>query len=188
MNPRLWLAILVLALAAAGTWWLLRRVTPPSVPPPASPTHVPDYTVTGATVTTLNQQGKPQAVMTAPRMVHHPDDDSVEVFDPRIRYFVSGSPPWHISADHALLPSGGRLVELAGHVKMQHLGDNGGAPLNIETDKMNVNLNANIASTTDPVVITQGPSRMTGTGMQAYLNDNRLILQSQVRGAYVHQR
>lgn len=187
MNPRFWLAILVLALAAAGTWWLLRRVTPPVTPPPAAATHTPDYIVTGATVTTYNQQGKPQVVMISPRMLHHPDDDSVDVSAPRIEYFVSGSPPWHVTADQALLPSGGQLVKLDGHVTMEHVGANGGAPLLIKTDTMQVNLNTNVATTSDPVVITQGASRMTGIGMQAYLNDNHLILQSTVRGQYVRQ-
>ena len=185
MTARVGLAILVLALAAAGTWWLLRHVTPPVVQPPAPPTHVPDYTFTDATVTTLNAQGKPQAILQSPRMLHHPDDDSIEVFAPRIRYFISGGPPWDVSADHALLPAGGKRVELEGHVQMRHPASGGGPPLLIQTDKMNVNFNTNIATTADTVEITQGNSRVTSLGLQAYLNDNRLLLQSQVRGSYV---
>jgi len=52
---------------------------------------------------------------------------------------------------------------------------------------MNVDLNTDIAVTADPVEITQGNSRMTSVGLQAYLNDNRLLLQSQVRGSYVRK-
>lgn len=187
MTARFGLAVLVLALAAAGTWWLLRQVTSPAVQKPAPATHEPDYTFTDATVTTLNDQGKPEAVMTSPRMLHHPDDDSVEVFAPRIQYFIAGGQPWHVAADHALLPSGGKLVELDGHVEMQHPGNDGGPPLVIQTDKISVDLNTNIATTADPVQITQGNSRMTAVGMQAYLNDNRLLLQSDVRGSYARK-
>ncbi len=186
MNPRFWLLILILALAAGGTWWLLRQVTPPVPQKPASATHTPDYYFTGATVTTLNRQGKPEAIMTSPRMLHHPDDDSVEVFAPRIQYFTAGGPPWHVRADHGLLPSGGKLVELDGHVQMLRLGIDGGPPLVINTDRMNVDLNTNIATTSDSVEILQGNSRMTGVGMQAYMNDNRLLLEADVRGYYVH--
>ncbi|MBU6421545.1 MAG: LPS export ABC transporter periplasmic protein LptC, partial [Gammaproteobacteria bacterium] len=74
-----------------------------------------------------------------------------------------------------------------GHVQMQHPANNNGPPLLIQTDKMNVDLDTNIATTADPVAITQGNSRMTGVGLQAWLNDNRLLLQSQVRGAYVRK-
>lgn len=188
MNPRLLLGILVLLLVAAGTWWLLRQVSPPSAPKPAPATHVPDYYFTDATVTTLNAQGKPEAVMTAPRMEHHPDDDSVEIFAPRIEYFIAGGPPWHVQADHGLLPSGGKLVELTGHVEMQRQSNNGGPPLIINTDKINVDLNTNIATTTDPVEILQGDSRMTAVGMQAYLQDDRLLLETNVRGSYVRKQ
>ncbi|HVC38171.1 MAG TPA: LPS export ABC transporter periplasmic protein LptC [Gammaproteobacteria bacterium] len=188
MNLRFWPLILVLALAAAGTWWLLRHVTPPVIQKPAPATHEPDYYFTDATVTTLDDQGKPEAVMTAPRILHHPDDDSVEVFAPRVEYFIAGGQPWQLQADHALLPSGGKLVELDGHVEMQRAGNNGGPPLVIHTDKMNVDLDTNIATTADPVEIVQGNSRMTGVGMQAYLKDNRLQLEANIRGYYVRKQ
>ena len=187
MSARFAAGFLLLVLAAAGTWWLLRQVTPPAVPPPAPPTHVPDYTFTDATVTELNAQGEPHAVLRSPRMLHHPDDNSIEVFAPRIRYFISGSPPWDVAADHALLPSGNQRVELVGHVQMQHPADNGGPVLVVQTDKMDVNLNTNIATSADAVEITQAGNRMTGVGLEAWLDDNRLLLQSQVRGSYVHQ-
>ena len=155
MNPRFWLLILALVLAAAGTWWLLQHVTPPMAQKPAPATHTPDYYFTNATVTTFNDQGKPEAIMTAPRMLHHPDDDSVEVFTPRIEYFTAGEQPWHIQADHGLMPSGNKLVELDGHVNMQRLGNNGDPPLIVHTDKISVDLNTNIATTADPVDILQ---------------------------------
>ncbi|MHB8424421.1 MAG: LPS export ABC transporter periplasmic protein LptC [Gammaproteobacteria bacterium] len=187
MSFRLWLLIFALALAAAGTWWLLQHVAPPAMQKPAPPTHTPDYYFTDATVTTLNAQGKPEAIMTAPRMVHHPDDDSVEVFSPRIKYFQADSRPWHVQADHGLLPSGGKLIYLDGHVEMTHASATGGPPLIIHTDKISVNLNTNIATTTDPAEILQGNSRTTTVGMQANLKDNHLVLESNVRGFYVHK-
>jgi lipopolysaccharide export system protein LptC len=185
VSPRYWLLILVLALVAGGTWWLLRHVSPPVIQKPAAATHAPDYYFTDATVTTLNDQGKPEAVMTAPRILHHPDDDSVEVFSPRVEYFVVGGEPWHLQADHALLPSGGKLVELDGHVEMRRAGVNGAPPLIIHTDKMNVDLDTNIATTADSVEILQGKSRTTAVGMQAYMKDNRLLLEADVQGYYV---
>jgi len=187
VNLRILLMILVLALAAAGTWWLLQHVKPPVIQKPVPATHEPDYYFTDATVTTLDDQGKPEAVMTAPRILHHPDDDSVEVFAPRVKYFIANGQPWHIQADHALLPSGGKLVELDGHVEMTHAGNNGGLPLIIHTDKMNVDMNTNVATTPDPVEILQGMGRMTGVGMQVYLKDNQVQLESNVRGYYVHK-
>lgn len=188
MNLRIWLLILILALAAAGTWWLLHHVSPPVLQKAAPTTHEPDYYFTGATVTTLDKQGKPEAVMTAPRILHHPDDDSIEVFSPRVVYYIANDKPWHLQADHALLPSGGKLVKLDGHVIIHHDGNNSGSPLIIHTDKMNLDLNTDIATTADPVEIFQGSSRMTGVGMRFNLKDNRLQLDADTKGYYVHKQ
>ncbi len=188
MNLRILLLILMLTLAAAGTWWLLQHVTPPVIQKPGPPTHVPDYYFIDATVTTLDDRGKPEAVMTAPRILHHPDDDSVEVFSPRVEYFVANGPPWHLQAEHALLPKGNKRVELDGHVEMTRVAANGGPPLIVRSATLNVDLNTNLATTQDPAEILQGDSRMTGVGMQVYLKDNRLLLEDTVRGDYVRKK
>lgn len=185
MNLRVWLLTLTLGLAAAGTWWLLRHVTPPLTQTPVIPGHAPDYFFTDATVTTFNKHGKPDVIMTAPRIEHHPDDHSVDVFSPRLDYFVAGSHPWHVRADHGLLPAGGRLIYLDGHVQMTHPGTHDAPPLIIRTDKLTMNLNTNIATSADPVDILQGGSDTTALGLRAYLNTDRLVLGSDVRGIYV---
>lgn len=187
MNLRLLLFILLLGSIAGSTWWLANRITGVGVTKPPPPTHEPDYYFTDATVTTLNKQGKRAAIMTAPRIIHHPDDDSSEVFSPRIEYFAAGNPPWHVQADHGLMPSGGQLVKLDGHVEMRRAGLHGDPPLVIHTDRLDVNLDTNIGSTSDPVDIVQGPSYMTGIGMLAYFKENRMVLESKVRGHYVRK-
>ncbi|MGH8400315.1 MAG: LPS export ABC transporter periplasmic protein LptC [Gammaproteobacteria bacterium] len=187
MNFRMILFILILGLFAAGTWWLASQIKPPEISAPPPPTHEPDYYFTDATVTTLDKQGKRSAVMNAPRIIHHPDDDSSEVFAPHIEYFSASGPPWYSVADHGLMPSGGQLVKLDGHVEMRRPSASGGAPLVIHTDKLDVNLDTNIGTTADPVDIVQGQSHMTGIGMVAYLKEDRMILQSNVRGHYVRQ-
>ena len=185
MTLRFFAMLGVLALIAAGTLWLLRQTALQSILGEQPKTHIPDYYFTDATVTSLDVKGKPASELTAPRMVHHPDDDSVEVFDPRMRYFAAGDPPWFAQADHALEPSGGKLVYLDGHVEMRRPDVNGGPPLIIDTDKMTVNLDTNIASTDDPVRMTKGISLTTGIGMDAYMLDNRMVLRTDVKSFYV---
>ena len=80
---------------------------------------------------------------------------------------------------------GGKLVYLDGHVEMRRPDANGGPPLIIDTEHMTVDLDTNIASTDDPVQMTKGVSRMTGVGMDAYMQDNRMVLRTLVRGFYV---
>ena len=185
MTLRFLVLLGVLGAIAAGTLWLLRQTALQSVLGARPKTHVPDYYFNEATITSLDVKGKPASELSAPRMVHHPDDGSIEVFDPRMRYFAAGNPPWFAQADHALEPSGGKLVYLDGHVEMRRPDANGGPPLIIDTEHMTVDLDTNIASTDDPVQMTKGVSHMTGVGMDAYMQDNRLVLRALVRSVYV---
>ena len=185
MNLRFLLGLALLGLIAAGTLWLLRQTALQSFLGEHPKTHVPDYYFTDATVTSLDQKGKPASELTAPRIVHHPDDDSLEVFDPQMRYYAAGNPPWAAKADHALEPSGGKLVYLEGHVEISRPDANGGPPLIIDTVRMTVNLDTNVASTDDPVQMIRGISRTTGVGLDAYMQDNRMVFRSDVKSFYV---
>ncbi|HSN18048.1 MAG TPA: LPS export ABC transporter periplasmic protein LptC [Gammaproteobacteria bacterium] len=185
MNLKWLVLVLVLGAAAVATFWLLGeagvqglRVTQPK-------THTPDYYFLDATVTSLNGDGKPQSELISPRIIHHPDDDSVEAFDPRMRYFIKGGLPWYAQADHGLEPSGAHLVYLDGHVRITHPDQAGGPPLVIDTEHMMVNLDTNVAQTDDPVTMTKGSSRTDGIGMDGYMQDNRMVLRTNVKGLYV---
>jgi lipopolysaccharide export system protein LptC len=188
VNLRLAALTVLLLLAAAGTWWLLRQVALQGTQAARQKTHAPDYYFTDATVTTLDLRGKPESQLTAPRMLHHPDDDSVEVFSPNMLYLPANGPPWTMQADHAVEPSGGRIVRFDGHVRLEHPGENGAPPLVIDTDRMTVDLDKHTAVTDAPVQMTQGGNHMTGVGMEVYMDDNHLLLRTEVRGLYVPQK
>lgn len=185
MNLRLVAIVTLLLLAAAGTWWLLRQTALQGAQTARLKTHAPDYYFTDAMVTTLDPKGRPESQLTAPRMLHHPDDDSVEVFTPNMLYLPPDGQAWTMQADHAIEPSGGRIVQFDGHVRLQHPGGNGEPPLVVDTDRMIVDLNAHTAVTDAPVQITQGDNHMTAVGMEAHLDDNRFLLRTDVRGLYV---
>ncbi|HEX7966429.1 MAG TPA: LPS export ABC transporter periplasmic protein LptC [Gammaproteobacteria bacterium] len=185
MNLRLTTLVLFLVAVAVGTVWLLRETELQGLQGERPKTHKPDYYFTDAIVTSLDLKGKPASELKAPRIIHHPDDDSVEVFLPRMRYFTKQGEPWYAEADHGLEPSGGNLVYLDGHVKMTHHDEHGGPPLVIDTDHLTVDLQTNVATTDDPVAMVKGVSHMTGTGMDGYMQDNRMVLRTNVKAFYV---
>jgi len=181
-----WLGVmLVLAALAVATFWLLRETELQGMQNEQPKTHVPDYYFLDATVTSLDIKGQPQSELVSPRIIHHPDDDSVEAFQPKMRYFIKDGLPWYARADHGLQPSGGNLVYLDGHVEMTHPDQNGGPPLVIDTEHLKVDLTTNIASTDDPVTMVKGTSRTDGIGMDGYMQDNRMVLRTDVKGLYV---
>src|SRR5579871_6700284 len=131
--------MLVLGAIAIVTLWLLRQTELQGLQATQAKTHTPDYYFLDATVTSLNMDGKPQSELISSRIVHHPDDDSVEAFEPKMRYFMKASLPWYAQADHGREPSGGHLVYLDGHVHITHPDQNGGPPLVIDTEHITVN-------------------------------------------------
>lgn len=181
-----WLGIvLVLGAVVVATFWLLRQTELQGLQVTQPKTHTPDYYFLNATVTSLNIKGKPQSELVSPRIIHHPDDDSVEAFQPRMRYFIAGGLPWYAQADHGVEPSGAHRVYLDGHVHITHPDQNGGPPLVIDTEHMAVDLDTDVASTDDPVIMTKGSSRTDGIGMDGYMQDNRMVLRNNVKGLYV---
>lgn len=185
MNSRVALLLGFLLLVAAGSWWLLNETPLIGLQGQHPKIHAPDYYFTDATVTSLDVKGRPQSELQAPRMIHHPDDDSVEVFEPRMKYFTKQGPPWYAKADHGVEPSGSNLIYLDGHVELTHPDQNGGPPLVIDTDRMTVDLHTNVATSDDRVIMTKGVSHETGLGMDGYMQDNRMVLRSDVKGYYV---
>lgn len=177
-------AVLLLVAVAAGTLWLLRQTGLQMLQAELPKTHTPDYYFTDATVTSLGNDGRPLSELQAPRIVHHPDDDSVEAFQPRMRYFIRNGVPWYAQADHGLEPGGQNRVYLDGHVELTHPDGNGGPPLVIDTEHLTVNLDTNVASTDDPVTMVKGTNRTNGIGMDGYMQDNRLVLRKDVKGLY----
>lgn len=185
MNFRLAMLLVVLLLAAGGTWWLLRQTALQGAQVARQKSHAPDYYFTDAQVTTLDVKGRKESELTAPRMLHHPDDDSIEAFSPKMLYLPANGLPWNMQADHAVEPSGGRIIQFDGHVQIQHPGVNGGPPLTVDTDKMTLDLDTHTAVTDSPVRVTQGDNRLTAVGMEAYLDEDHLLLRTEVRGLYV---
>jgi lipopolysaccharide export system protein LptC len=188
VNLKLAAMVVFLAVIAVGTFWLLRQTELESLQAEQPKTHVPDYYFTDATVTSMDLKGKPASELVSPRIIHHPDDDSVEAFQPRMRYFLKNGLPWFAQADHGMEPSGGNLIYLDGHVEMTHPDQNGGPPLVIDTEHMKVDLTTNIATTDDPVTILKGDSHMYGIGMDGYMQDNRMVLRTKVFGLYVTKK
>jgi len=181
-----WLGVMLALMAlAVASFWLLRETELQGLQGEQPKTHVPDYYFLDATVTSLDIKGRPQSELVSPRIIHHPDDDSVEAFQPKMRYFIKDGLPWYARADHGMQPSGGNLVYLDGHVEMTHPDQNGGPPLVIDTEHLMVDLTTNIASTDDPVTLVKGTSRTDGIGMDGYMQDNRLVLRTTVKGLYV---
>ncbi|HET7369874.1 MAG TPA: LPS export ABC transporter periplasmic protein LptC [Gammaproteobacteria bacterium] len=185
---KLWLTLLLLAVLAGATTWLLRQINPAAQPPAEAASHAPDYYFEGATLTQLNTNGELESRLLSELITHHPDDGSVELTAPRFTWYGNNAgenPPWHVVAEHGTIPAGGDVVHLRGHVVVTHPTESG-ETLKILSPTLDVFTEKQVARTPDPVRILRGPSHVNAVGMVIEMKQNHMRLKSAVRGTYAH--
>lgn len=170
-----------LGVVAAFSWWVL-EVSAPIETRSLGPRHLPDYHFTAPRITRFGADGKVALDLTAVRALHFPDDDSVQLEDLRVALTTDAGVTWRMRADRGNAPMGGDSIELAGAVSVSRPRADGG--LTLATESLTVEPRAQRLSTTAPVELRAGGSRIAAVGMQADLLAERVALSAQIRGSY----
>ena len=110
-----YLPLLLMALLALGTWWLVKN-TPlfDSTPRDAPPRHEPDYTMARFKVQRFAPEGPLRMQIEGELMRHYPDTNTVEIDNPRIRALAPDGHVTVATARHALANGDGSEVQLSG--------------------------------------------------------------------------
>ncbi len=106
---------LALVLLAAGSGWLVQRLTP-LAPETALGTRArePDYIIASLTATVMNERGQPRYVLKAARLIHYPEEGA-ELERPYLIQYGEGAPV-HTRARAGFMPDHRRWIRLAGEV------------------------------------------------------------------------
>ena len=81
-----YLPLLMMAVLASGTWWLVRNAPSSDTPRiAAAPRHVADYVMTRFIVQRFARDGRLNTEIEGERLRHFPDDDTLEIDGARIR-------------------------------------------------------------------------------------------------------
>jgi len=183
----LWLALLLLPIAALS-WWLLRSAAPlggQSLPEEAR--HSPDYYMEQFTLTSFNELGKPAHKLYADNMLHYPDDDSATLERPHLVVFRDDKEFWDIRADSGLVSGGGEAVLLQGEVIILRVNQEHAQALEVYTSDLMVYPHKKYAETAAAVKIRDDRGVTEAMGMWASLDQRRMELLSNVRGSYAPQ-
>ena len=80
-----YLSLLMMALLALGSWWLVKSTPLVDIPRVATPpSHVPDYTMREFQVQRFTPQGALRAQIEGDVLRHFPDTDTFEVENPKV--------------------------------------------------------------------------------------------------------
>ena len=175
--------LLILALAAASLW-LERAVQGPERDRSGKSRHDPDFIAEDFRIVKMNAAGKQEYTLSAERMLHYPDDESTSIVAPRLVQRHDDATPMVIRADRGLVSKNGDEASFEGNVVVVREAGKGQNELRVQTEYLQVLPDRDLARTDKPVIITEGRSRLAGTGMELNNKTRQFALRSQVRGTF----
>ena len=184
-----YLPILLMALMAMTTYWLVRN-TPVSGESEleADPRHVPDYFMRDFSVKVFGADGKLKSEMVGIEGRHYPDTDTLEIDQPRIRIISPEGRLTTAVAKRGLINADGseaQLFDKAVVVREATTNSQGTAMPRTELQSDFLHLFANTEEVRShlPVVLVRGAGdRFSGDGMDYDNLDRVMQLKGRVRG------
>lgn len=174
--PR-WLPATLLALAAAGSGWLVYRLSqgdpaPSLMGPPRS-----DYSLLDFSLVALDEQGREAFSAEGPRLARHPHLGTLDISQPRLRFPDAAGGVWTTRADTAFVSAEADRVRLSGAVLLEGPADQDGTPPRLATEQLDLFPDENRIASDTAVTLTGTGSILRGRGLAADLDTRRFELE-----------
>jgi lipopolysaccharide export system protein LptC len=154
-----YLPLILMALLALATWWLVRNTPRPDEPgTPAAVRHEPDYTMQGFTLQRFGADGVLRVQVQGQQMRHYPDTDTFEVDDATIRATGPKGSVTVASARRALSNGDATEVQLQGDARVVREPGTSGEPIEFESEFLHAFLATERVKSHLPVVVRKGTS------------------------------
>lgn len=179
----IYLPIILMGLLALGTYWLARST--PSLPAAVAeraPTHDPDYFLRGFSVKSFDPAGRLKNEIYGAEARHFPDNDTLEVDQPRIRAYNKDGVLTISTARKALANGDGSEVQLIGDALVVREAGAGQPRLEIRGEFLHFFADQERIRSHKPVRLTRGGVRFEGDSLEYDNLDRVLELRGNVRG------
>ena len=181
------LPVALMFLIGAMTLWLRFSTETPSAIEAGRPGHEPDGIAEHVEIVRMDERGDAEYHVSATRMAHFPDNDSMELTAPRF-YRNDAKADLNVSADRGIINQQTQEARFHDNVELVRRPANGKDLLTIRTQYMLVFMDRETASTDRNVSIVNGASTLTGTGMTYEKKTGQLTLLSSVKGNFRVQK
>lgn len=162
-----YLPILLMALLALGTWWLVKNTPVVEAPKPlAPPRHEPDYTMSQFVVRRFGADGAMRAQIEGEAMRHYPDTDTMEIDKVRVRAVSPEGRVTLATANSALSNGDGSEVQLRGGAHVVREGGPGEEPVEFRGEFLHAFLDTERVRSHLPVVVTRGGMEVRAESME----------------------
>jgi len=173
------MAILLLALVAATSYWYSRSLNagPPGAPAPPQRVDADAETIA---LVQFDAMGRAQYRLIADRMTHFADTDNVELVAPRWASLRPDEPRLEATARLAHVQNNGERVRLVGDVVLTRQSADGLPPLRITTEDLLALPDRDRYLTEQPVRVERGHDSITARGMDLDNVTQRVVFASEV--------
>lgn len=178
------LPLMVMLFLAGLTLWLRLAVESPSPPAAKSGRHDPDSIAENFTMRRLSATGTPQYFMSAIRMLHYSDTDSTELVNPLFSRTTEDGARITIRADGGTMTNDAAEAVFFGHVVVRREATALTPEFVARTERLQILAESGLLRTDRAVTIQDGPSSLTGIGMEYNKRNRQFTLLSQAKGSY----
>lgn len=171
-----WKIVIVMLLLAAGSAWLLHKISPGRARAARELLHQPDYYMENFRTYTMEQDGTLKNRLQAEHMTHYPDDNTTELIRPMLEIPRDDNLPVNIVADKGWVTADNEVILLTGNVNLWQNDAAGNKNLEIITSDVRILVNQDYAETDKPSTFINKDTTVKGTGVKAYLKEGRVKL------------
>lgn len=171
----------LIALIAALVQW---RVVDREPPPAAEDSTRPGYFLTGVDLEEFGTDGKLRIGLRSISATEDPASGIVRLSDVAVDYHSPTGRLWHLTANEAHVPPGGRTVEFEGDVRLAGRPGEDPVAAELHTARLALDTVAEVADTRAPVELAFGTHRVRALGMRADLKSGTVRLESGVNGRF----
>jgi len=170
-----YLPLLLMAVLALGTWWLVKN-TPLAGEARASVPlrHEPDYEMRNFAVQRFTPQGPLRAQIEGDVLRHYPDTDTVEIDNVRVRAIGPDGRVTLATARRAIANGAATEVQLLGGAEVVREARDGEEAINFRGEFLHAFLDTERVRSHLPVTVTRGGTEVRADGME-YSHLDRLI-------------
>jgi lipopolysaccharide export system protein LptC len=179
---RLFPLALMLTLALL-TFWLDRAVRDDD-PHPSLRRHDPDYVVDNFVSTSYAKNGAPDTVLSAAKMLHYPDDNSLALVAPNVLQSKPGQPRFRVSAERGELKREGDEIFLYDNVLLVREAEEAKPEARMTTSFLHVVRDRALVLTDREVRIVEGSRSLSGRGMEYNNLTRELVLRHDVQARF----
>lgn len=184
----IYLPLILMAMLALGTYWLVRNAPMLGLPEIAAPLrHEPDYFMRDFSIKTFDATGRLKSEIFGTEARHYPDTDTIEIDKVRIRSVNPLGRVTIATANRGLSNADGSEVQLFGNaiVTRQSMTDAAGQrqpQLEFRGEFLHAFSDAERVTSNQPVTLTRDNDRFTADSMDYDNVDRLMALKGRVRG------